>query len=232
MDIFDFPPKREAQAKLGFTSAIKIKIVFFFSLCSPCTNFAPKKRAMRALDIINKYYADNEALRELLIKHSKQVTERALKIAESHPELNIDKDFVEQAAMLHDVGIFLTDAPGIHCFGKEPYLMHGYLGGQLMRREGFPEIARVCERHTGTGLTDEVIKQRQLPLPAGDYRPETLEEQLICYADKFYSKSHPDRIRSVQDTARSLEKFGHEGVKIFWDWVQQFDPEALPAEHA
>ena len=226
------PPKREAQAKLGFTSAIKIKIVFFFSLCSPCTNFAPKKRAMRALDIIDKYYADNEALRELLIKHSKQVTERALKIAESHPELNIDKDFVEQAAMLHDVGIFLTDAPGIHCFGKEPYLMHGYLGGQLMRREGFPEIARVCERHTGTGLTDEVIKQRQLPLPAGDYRPETLEEQLICYADKFYSKSHPDRIRSVQDTARSLEKFGHEGVKIFWDWVQQFEPEALPAEHA
>mgnify|MGYP004420939777 CR=1 FL=1 len=82
-----------------------------------------------------------------------------------------------------------------------------------MRREGFPEIARVCERHTGTGLTDEVIKQRQLPLPAGDYRPETLEEQLICYADKFYSKRH-------------------EGVKIFWDWVQQFEPEALPAEHA
>ena len=64
---------------------------------------------MNALDIINKYYADNDALRELLIKHSKQVTERALKIAESHPELPVDKEFVEQAAMLHDVGIFLTE---------------------------------------------------------------------------------------------------------------------------
>ena len=187
---------------------------------------------MNALDIINKYYADNDALRELLIKHSKQVTERALKIAESHPELPVDKEFVEQAAMLHDVGIFLTDAPGIHCFGKEHYLMHGYLGGQLMRKEGFPEIARVCERHTGTGLTEEVFKQRQLPLPSGNYCPETLEEQLICYADKFYSKSHPNRIRSVQDTARSLEKFGHEGVKIFWNWVKRFEPEALPAQHA
>jgi uncharacterized protein len=73
-------------------------------------------------------------------------------------------------------------------------------------------VARVCERHTGTGLTPEVIKARELPLPEGDYRPETLEEQLVCYADKYYSKSHPDRIRSAEDTAKSLEKFGHEGV--------------------
>lgn len=187
---------------------------------------------MNALDIINKYYADNEPLRELLIKHSRQVTEKALEIIDNHPSLHVDKAFVEQAAMLHDVGIFLTDAPGIHCYGKEHYLMHGYLGGQLMRREGYERIARVCERHTGTGLTPEVIKERNLPLPPGDYRPETLEEQLICYADKFYSKSHPDRVRTVEDTARSLEKFGHDGVRIFWHWVQMFEPEALPAEHA
>ena len=187
---------------------------------------------MDALDIINKYYADNEPLRELLIKHSRQVTEKALEIADRHPELQVDKAFVAQAAMLHDVGIFLTDAPGIHCHGKEHYLMHGYLGGQLMRREGDERIARVCERHTGTGLTPEVIKERNLPLPPGDYRPETLEEQLICYADKFYSKSHPDRVRTVEDTARSLEKFGHNGVRIFWHWVQMFEPEALPADYA
>lgn len=149
--------------------------------------------AMNPLDLIQKYYADNEPLYRLLVHHSKQVTERALAIIDARPALAINRDFVAQAAMLHDIGVFLTDAPGIHCHGTEPYLMHGYLGAELMRKEGFPEIARVCERHTGTGLTPEVISERNLPLPMGDYRPQTLEEQLICYADKFYSKSHPKR---------------------------------------
>lgn len=182
---------------------------------------------MNALDIINKYYADNEPLRKLLIFHSQQVRNRAMDIVNHHPELHLDAAFVSEAAMLHDIGIFLTDAPAIHCHGTAPYLMHGYLGAQLMRKEGLERVARVCERHTGTGLTPEVIKQRNLPLPPGDYRPETLEEQVICYADKFYSKSHPERVRSVADTAKSLEKFGLDGVNIFWSWVKRFEPEKM-----
>ena len=178
---------------------------------------------MDAISLINKYYADNEPLRELLLLHSRQVTQRALEIARRHPELPIDREFVEQAAMLHDIGIFLTDAPGIHCHGTQPYLLHGRLGAELMRQEGLERVARVCERHTGTGLTPEVIARQNLPLPPGDYRPETLEEQLICYADKFFSKSHPERVRSIADTARSLEKFGAEGVAVFLGWAKLFD---------
>lgn len=178
---------------------------------------------MRPLDLIDKYYADNEALRRLLIHHSLQVTERALSVARRHPELGLDTDFVSRAAMLHDIGIFLTDAPGIHCHGTQPYLLHGWLGAQLMRREGHDDIARVCERHTGTGLTAEQIRRQNLPLPPGDYRPETLEEQVICYADKFYSKSHPERERTIEQTARSLEKFGPEGVATFLGWAQRFE---------
>ena len=55
------------------------------------------------------------------------------------------------------------------------------------------------------------------------YEPETLEEQIICYADKFYSKSSPDHVRSVQETAQSLEKFGHAGVVKFLEWAKQFE---------
>lgn len=178
---------------------------------------------MDPLVIIDKYYADNEPLRRLLIHHSRQVTDRALAIAKAHPELGLNEAFIAEAAMLHDVGIYLTDAPEIYCHGTEPYLMHGYLGGQLMRREGYPDIARVCERHTGTGLTAENIRERHLPLPPGDYRPETLEEQVICYADKFYSKSHPLRVRTVAETAKSLEKYGAAGVKIFLAWAERFE---------
>ena len=35
----------------------------------------------------------------------------------------------------------------------------------------------------------ERIAAHGLPLPEGCYMPETLEEQLICYADKFFSKT-------------------------------------------
>ena len=173
--------------------------------------------------IISKYYPSDGNLRQLLEHHSRQVARRSLDIVARHPDWGLDAGFIEDAAMLHDVGIFLTDAPGIHCHGKEPYLLHGYLGAQLMRSIGLDRVARVCERHTGTGLTPEQIMRQNLPLPPGDYRPETLEEQLICYADKFYSKSHPKRIRNIADTARSLEKFGSEGVKMFLHWAEIFE---------
>lgn len=125
--------------------------------------------------------------------------------------------------MLHDIGIFLTHAPKIHCHGTQPYLLHGRLGAQLLREEGREDLARVCERHTGTGLTRENIIALDLPLPHQDFLPETIEEIIVCYADKFYSKTHLDRERTVEQTARSLQRFGEEGVAKFLDWAARFE---------
>ena len=125
--------------------------------------------------------------------------------------------------MLHDIGIRWCHAPGILCYGTEPYIRHGLIGVDLLRKEGFVRHAQVCERHTGTGLTREQIESQQLPLPAQDFTPQELEEQVICYADKFYSKSHPDRVLSVLEAAQSLEKFGHEGVEKFLLWAKMFE---------
>ncbi len=59
----------------------------------------------------------------------------------------------------------------------------------MLEAEGLPRHALVCERHTGAGLTvDDIISQR-LPLPLRDMTPQTLEERLICYADKFYPRA-------------------------------------------
>jgi uncharacterized protein len=135
----------------------------------------------------------------------------------------VDVQFLEEAAMLHDIGIFRCNAPSIYCNGTEPYIRHGLLGGEILRNEGFPRHARVAERHTGTGLTREQIERQQLPLPLEDFTPETLEEQMVCYADKFYSKSRPDRVLTVAEAAQSLEKFGHEGVKKFLEWSRMFE---------
>ena len=172
---------------------------------------------------ILKYYPEDTPLRRLLIHHSEQVAARALKICDAHPELGLNRDFLREAALIHDIGIFLTDAPGIHCHGTMPYLTHGVQGATLMRNEGREDLARVCERHTGTGLTAANIREQGLPLPERDLLPETLEEQVVCYADKFYSKSHPERERTVEQTAKSLEKFGAEGVKKFQDWAALFE---------
>ena len=172
--------------------------------------------------LIDKYYHDQEALWHILVTHSKSVAEMAVEVARKHPELGADEAFLYEAAMLHDIGIFLTDAPGIQCFGTEPYIKHGLLGGELLRREGLPRHARVAERHTGTGLTRETIERQQLPLPLGDYSPETIEEQIICYADKFFSKSHLERVRTPEQVLRSLEKFGPEGIARMKTWLHQF----------
>ena len=173
--------------------------------------------------IIDKYYpADNE-LRRVLLKHSRQVANRCLEIAEKHKELALDKQFLEEAAMLHDIGIYLTDAPGIMCFGSQPYICHGRLGAELMRREGFERHARVCERHTGAGITGQQIESQNLPLPHQDFLPETMEEKVICYADKFFSKTHLDREKTIQQAEKSLTKFGEEGVLRFKEWEKMFE---------
>jgi uncharacterized protein len=173
--------------------------------------------------IIDKYYPADNALKHILITHSQSVTRRALQIVSSHPELGMDAQFVEEAAMLHDIGIVFCDAPGIQCFGKEPYICHGRLGAEILRAEGYPKHARVCERHTGAGLTKAEILQQHLPLPAEDFLPETLEEQVICYADKFYSKTHLDREKTKREAEKSLSKFGTDGVERFRKWEKMFE---------
>ena len=125
--------------------------------------------------------------------------------------------------MLHDIGILFCDAPSIHCFGSEPYICHGHLGAELMRSIGYPFHARVCERHTGTGISLHEIETRDLPLPRQDFIPETLEEQVICYADKFYSKSHLSLERTVEQVIKGLGKHGEEGVERFRHWVALFE---------
>lgn len=173
--------------------------------------------------IIDKYYPEENELKKLLIRHSRDVADRALSIAEKHPELDIDRQFLEEGAMLHDIGIFMTDAPGIHCMGKDPYIRHGIDGAELLRKEGYPEHARVCERHTGAGISLKQIKEQNLPLPEQDFLPETLEEKIICYADKFYSKSSPDKVKTLEKAERSVAKHGEDGLKRFKEWEKMFE---------
>lgn len=176
--------------------------------------------------IIDFYYpkGENDDLRHILLTHSKCVADMAVEVCRQHKELNADEDFVFAAAMLHDIGIVKCDADGIHCHGTEHYLRHGLLGGMMLRdySQDLNDYARVCERHTGTGLTADAIREQGLPLPPMDLRPQTIEEQIICYADKFFSKTKLDKQKTYEQALRSLERFGKDGLLVFKQWHEKF----------
>jgi uncharacterized protein len=180
---------------------------------------------MNPVDIINEFYAPGSLSHDILIVHCSAVAAKALSVAGCVSHLNPDLEFIKEAAMLHDIGIFMTDAPAIGCKGQHRYVCHGVLGRKLMEDKGLPSHALVCERHVGVGLTIEEIKSRNLPLPLRDMTPFSLEEQIVCYADKFFSKknSNNGKEMSLDQVIKDLEKYGSDKVQRFMDWVKFFN---------
>lgn len=195
---------------------------------------------MNYLDIIHHFYPEDTPLRRLLLLHSECVRDKALQILEGSgfrflvsgfrvQGSNLNLDLVIAGAMLHDIGICATHAPSILCEGAEPYICHGTIGARMLRQlvaEGsfsaedaamLEACARICERHTGAGLTRQDILSQGLPIePAVDLLPETLEEQLVCLADKFFSKSgDPRKEKSLEHVRRSMMKFGADSLARF-----------------
>ena len=184
------------------------------------------------LSIIERYYTPGNDDYRVLVSHSRQVADMAVALSQrliDHGE-PIDIEFVEEAAMLHDIGMCRTDAPGIYCYGKEPYILHGILGRRMLDSMGLFRHGRVCERHTGAGITAAEIVAQHLPIdPPRDLLPESLEEKVVCYADKFFSKSRPEEpAKSLERARKSLAKFGGETLARFDALVELFgDPADL-----
>lgn len=179
---------------------------------------------MQPLDLIDKYYRENQQAKKVLLAHSIQVARLAVSVAKHVNRTEaVDIAFVEQAAMLHDIGMLFTDAPKLACFGDEPYIRHGIIGANLLQKEGLHRHAMVCERHIGVGLSVDDIKTQQLPLPFRDMSPQTTEETIVAYADLFYSKTTPGK-RSAEKVRSSLARFDTRKVDIFEQWHKRFHP--------
>ena len=177
---------------------------------------------MDPLSIISRYYSQGSLAYNTLIEHSRMVLCKCLEIAEKIRYQAPDISFLKEAAMLHDIGIFLAKAPHIGCYGNRDYICHGYLGRDLLDKEGLPIHALVCERHVGVGLSISDIMSWDLPLPAREMLPVTLEEKIICYADKFYSKK-PGALCSE----KTLEEVREDVRKYGVDKLQRFDEMTL-----
>lgn len=179
---------------------------------------------MNYQEIIDKYYPAGSPLRDIYMRHCRSVANLAIEIAD-RKALDIDRNEIEEAAMLHDIGIFMTDAPGIECHGSEPYILHGVIGAQLLRENGMPERdARVAERHTGAGIDRDDIIAQNLPLPLdGDFMPATPLERLICYADKFYSKSGDMKRKPMEKVVASMKRISQGSLERFLKLKDEFE---------
>lgn len=161
----------------------------------------------------------------IILEHSRHVADKALKIAVNSPFAgSLDLTFIEEAALLHDIGVSLTDAPALDCHGLSPYICHGVLGRALLEKEGLPGHALVCERHIGVGLTVDDIIRQNLPLPHREMLPESAEERIIALADLYYSKKKGNLAteKSIGQIRSELARFGENKVEIFNSWLKEF----------
>ena len=181
--------------------------------------------AIDPLRIIADYYPPGSAAYDMLVRHGEQVADKALDVAAHLVSEAIDETFLHEAALLHDIGIFMTDTPSLGCHGDHPYICHGTLGRELLEGRGLDRHALVCERHVGVGLSAGDIQRQSLPLPLRDMRPLAIEEEIICYADKFYSKSsrRNQAARTTAEIVAMLRRYGEPPVQKFQAWVRRFE---------
>jgi len=179
---------------------------------------------MNPIEIIAEFYEFGSRTYDILVQHGEQVANKAVDAAHNVPHLKPDFKFIKEAAMLHDIGIFLTHTPELGCTGEYPYLCHGVLGRELLEDKGLPRHALVCERHVGVGITIREIRRYNLPLPERDMVPQSIEEQLICFADKFFSKNSGinGNETSVKDILNTIHRYGPDKVLCFRSWIRKF----------
>ncbi|MDO4571646.1 MAG: HDIG domain-containing protein [Planctomycetia bacterium] len=180
---------------------------------------------MDILEILRRH-CPTRRFYEICLTHGKDVAGVAIELAQRIDE-KVDLVFLEEAAILHDIGAVQTWQPQLGCNGVFPSFCHGFLGAEILRQEGLPRHANVCERHVGTGLTRDMIvsKNRVLPanqrLPVRDMTPQTIEEELICFVDCFFSKWKLGEKRSLWEAREKVLESG-QNVNQFDLWVEKF----------
>ncbi|MCB9359287.1 HD domain-containing protein [Candidatus Woesearchaeota archaeon] len=170
--------------------------------------------------LLDKYLKKGSPMYNIIVPHSEHVAEKALLIADRIPELKPDKKFLKEICLLHDIGICKVKSDIFHATGKHKYVEHGFLGAEILREEGYPKHAQAVERHIGVGITEEQIRREKLPIPVRDMVPETIEEEILAFADNFFSKT--DGLLPLDVIKSKLARFGEEKPDKFNEWCKRF----------
>ncbi len=163
-----------------------------------------------------KKYSNNKDAYHIVSVHSELVAKKVQKIVKNLV-LNVDEKFLYEISILHDIGVFKTNAPNIFCYGEADYICHGIIGAKIMQQEGLAKHAQAIAHHIGVGLTKAEIINQNLPLPHIDLLPVTIEEEILAYADLFFSKKPKDLYtEATVDALRvKLSKYGPKQINLF-----------------
>lgn len=129
-----------------------------------------------------------------VIEHCKTVASLAVQIAKACKEKgqNVDVQLVEIGALLHDIGRSRTHTAD-----------HVIAGAEIAREMGLPSaIVSIIECHAGGGI--DIDEAKRLGWPIKSYLPQTLEEKIVCYADKLIEGKRRVKIE------RTISKFSKE----------------------
>lgn len=178
--------------------------------------------SVQAITELHKKYAPSEEVFELVYEHCQAVWDIAEQLIAT-AKLGVDVELVRVGCLLHDIGVYeLFDSKG-HERKDLHYITHGTRGEELLRAEGLPDaVCRFASHHTGVGLTLQDIAKSHLPIPKQEYLAETPEEELIMYADKFHSKTHPPHFNSYAYYKQYSLRFGKEKSAIFEGFARKF----------
>ncbi len=161
---------------------------------------------------LHKKYAtlgDKDRLIDLVWTHSQIVAKIADYIADNlmRSGVKVNRSLIQIGALVHDIGVYGCFDEDLNPDNKLPeYIMHGEIGYKWLKEENLSEeITRFALVHTGTGITSEDITREKLPFNPGDYIPVTLEEEIVCYADKFHTK-YPS-FNTFDEQKAQLSKF-------------------------
>lgn len=177
---------------------------------------------------LHKKHAPSQAAFELVFTHCQIIWELASQLIESG-RLRVNTELVKAGCYLHDIGVYRLYLPDGN-INHALYITHGTEGYELLKEEGFDEqLRRFASCHTGVGLAKQEIEDSHLPVPPADYFAETLEEQLVMYADKFHTKTTPPAFMTADTYAEQLEKFGAEKPEKFRAFQEKFGTPDLAA---
>ncbi len=174
--------------------------------------------------VLHRYIPPDSLTYRFYLPHVASVTVMAVRVGR---RLNLDASrlqFIEEAAMLHDIGIVSVDAKHLGCHGDLPYVAHLEEGRRILAAAGLPRHAEIAGNHVGLGITREEIVAQDLALPPRDIFPETLEAQIVSWADLFFSKL-PDMLwqqRTVDDVRARVAKYGERQQQTFERWLERF----------
>ena len=147
------------------------------------------------LSILNKNKTPSN-----VIAHSKAVCKVAEEIAENLTKrgISVNRDLVVASALLHDV--------------EREKKEHIIEGAKLIRKMGFPEVAKVISKHS--------LYKIENPLK----QPHTCEEKIVFYADKRVKGS---KVVSLEERFVDLKKRYNIDLKKEFEFAKKIEEELL-----